>query len=311
MNNMTVNLEAPEVSTPSLSSSCMLVELSISVWGATRTDKEAKEKLDALTNAEGDVYKVSASLTGKDPKLEAIRKYAAHVRTNILYYNTLPWADTGPRLLTTARYFAFHKQMTEAQAHYEGLVEDYITEFDSLVDNILYRNPTATLRREDFPSVNQLRAKFGFRLNYMPMPETGDLRLDINNEAFEVLRAGYEDFYKRKTVEAMNKVWEDARKALTHAAERLADPGPGFTGTVTKDGRKKFGDDLLENLGEMLDIMRSCNITDDEKMRRIERDLSDALLGVTTEAVKDDPQLRRDTQAEIEKAIKNLPSLDW
>lgn len=311
MTDMTNLMEAPEVSIPSLSSSCMLVELSISVWGATRTDKEAKEKLDAITNADETIYRVSASLTGKDPELDVIRKYAAGVRTNILYHHTQPWADTGPRLLTTGRYFTFHNQITGAQATFGTMVEDYIATFDTRVDTILANNPTSTLHRSDFPTTNELRRKFGFRVNYMPMPESGDFRLDIANDAARELQATYADFYARKTVEAMNDVWQRAHKALTHTAERLADPDADFKGTVTKDGRKKFSDDLLENLRDMLDLMKACNITGDEKMQRIERNLSDALLGVTTEAVKEDPHLRRDTKAEIDKAIANLPSLDW
>ena len=308
--NMELNIAMPEVSAPSISSGAMLVELSISVWTARRGDKEAKRKLDALTGANDDVYNITKKLTGDDPLLDKIRKHAASTRTNIHYHYTLPWSDTGPRLLTTACYFDYTKRMTEAQEQHNKMAAEYIAGFDDTVERVIANSPPGTFRRSEFPTQFQLRQKFGFRVNYSPVPEQGDWRVDVNNEARSELAAQYADFYQRKTVEAMQDVWQRANKALTHVSERLADPEPGFTGVVTKEGRKKFSETLLEDMMEMVDLMKRCNITNDEKMRRAERRLSDALLGITTDAVKYDPHLRNSTKQEIDKVIADLPSLD-
>ena len=308
-----LSFTAPEVSTPSISSSAMLVELSISVWTGRKKDRKAQAQVEADNQTAKNMTNVTKKLMGDHPLLTQIQKHAAYIRTNIHYDMTLPWSDTGPRALTTARYFDYHKRMGAAKAEHEELVTRFLDEYEYDLMSLQARQQALgqLFNASDYPSVSELTNKFGFRLNYMPMPETGDFRLDVGTEAQEVLKAAYADFYQRKTVEAMNDVWKRSYKVLTHVSERLADPEPGFAGVVTKEGRKKFSDTLIEDIVEMTEVLKTCNITQDEKMLRMERHLSEVLFGLTTDAVKDDRALRLDTKQQIDDAIANLPSLDF
>jgi len=47
----------------------------------------------------------------------------------------------------------------------------------------------------EYPSVDILRSKFRIHMNYMPVPERGDFRLDIPAEAKKVLEQSYNKFY--------------------------------------------------------------------------------------------------------------------
>ena len=310
---MTDLIETPTVSVPSISSSAMLVELSISVWTGRKKDKQAQAEVEQAHGTAKNVTNVTKKLMGDHPLLTQIQKFAAGVRTNIHYHLTMPWADTGPRLLTTPCYFDYHKRMTGAQQEFEVMVAEFVDgyEFDLVQAQMREQALGSLFNANDYPSAAELRRKFGFHINYMPVPEQGDFRLDIANEAVAELKAQYTSFYERKLVEAQNDIFRRLYDVMSRMSERLADPEAGFEGSVTKKGHKKFGDSLVENIIEMVDVMSRCNVTGDEVMSRMERQLKAALTGITPDALREDRNLRLTTKRQIDEAIAALPSLDW
>ena len=99
--------EQPNINAPSLSSSAMLVELSISVWTGRKKDKQATADVTMSNHAKTGVAAVNKKLMADCAELDAIQKFAASVRT-FHYSATLPWTDTGIRIVPTAKYFAYH-----------------------------------------------------------------------------------------------------------------------------------------------------------------------------------------------------------
>ena len=49
-------------------------------------------------------------------------------RADLHYSATLPWTDTGIRC-TTAKYFAYHQQITQLQNEFERLVNDFLSAY--------------------------------------------------------------------------------------------------------------------------------------------------------------------------------------
>ena len=62
----------------------------------------------------------------------------------------------------------------------------------------------------------------------------------------------------------------------------------------------------------MIDMLRTCNITNDSQMETLRVQLEDAFRGVTTEGLKEDAGLRAETRTAVQTALKSvqLPSLD-
>ena len=87
-------------SAPSISSSAMLVELSISTWTGRKLDKRASQDVTSTNNAVTGVANVHKKLLGDCAELDIIQKFVGNVR-NIHYAMTMPWSDTGIRLLPT------------------------------------------------------------------------------------------------------------------------------------------------------------------------------------------------------------------
>jgi hypothetical protein len=286
----------------SISSASMLVGLGINVWSGRKLDKRASEEVVAANNADRGVARVTKSLLGSCEELEAVVKFAANVR-NIHYNSTLPWTDMGPRLLPTPKYFAYHKNMSALQAEFYRMVDVFISAYDlevaaaqaKLGDLFDVRN---------YPNTEELRKKFSFTFNYLPLPDAGDWRLDINNEALASLRDQYKDHYANQLTGAMNDIWKRLYETLNTLSRQLSDK--------TEDGKTpRIFASVFDRMQEVLDLMETCNMTNDMQMQLMQRKLAAAFRGVDAEAVKDDAYLRRDTKQAIDAAIKSLPSLDF
>jgi len=307
--------DAPEL--PSIASSAMLFTITIKCWQGNIRDRQAEAKLEEEAGAKSGTFRTYKALLSNNPDLEAIRKHAANTR-NRNYAMTMPWSHSGLQLVPTAKYFDHVAYITAQEAEHEKLVEHFLSEYDSTLQQAQIDQGTA-FRAEDYPTVDQLRRKFSFVYSYMPVPEAGDFRVDLGNQAqaeVEKLKQSYEDFYKQALSDAMESVWKRLRSYLEVMSERL-----DYEETVTKEwrngrtvqkreGTKKLYESMVTNVTDMVDTMRACNVTGDTQMAAVADRLERVLTGVTKDALKEDEFLRKQTKREVDKAIQSLPTLN-
>lgn len=291
---------APTISIPSVSASSMLVELSIGSWTGRKLDKRASQAVTDQARAAKGVANVNKKLLGDCAELDAVTKFVANAR-NVHYSSTAPWSDTGLRIIPTARYFKYHEQMTGLQNEFARLVEKFVQAYDWEISQAQVKlgdlfNP------DEYPTADSLRNKFRFNLNYIPLPTAGDFRVDMEQDALNVLKEHYETFYSNQLQTAMKDVWERTHDALSKMSERL-----DYTDTSTK---KIFRDSLVENVLEVVNLLGDFNITGDSQMTAMKERLEDTMRGVTPDALREDSYLRAETKRQVDDIIKALPSLD-
>lgn len=284
----------------SISSSAMLVELSISTWTGRKLDKTASTEVTTNKNAIKGAANVNKKLLADCAELDAIQKFAANART-AHYDSTMPWSDMGLRLLVTTKYFDYHQKMTALKAEFHRLVEDFLSVYDWEIAQSQVKLGDL-FNRSEYPEKDEIRGKFKFNMFYMPVPDAGDWRLDVNNEAVSELTQHYEHYYTTQLNNAMRDVWGRLHNVLSRMSERL-----DYSDTETK---KIFRDSLVDNVLEVVEMMRSCNITGDMQMTAAAQKLQDALLGVTPDALREDAWLRMETKQRVDEVIKSLPSLN-
>lgn len=291
---------APAPSVPSISSSAMLVELSISVWTGRKKDKRASEDVVDQNNAVKGVASVNKKLLGDCAELDALQKFVANLR-NVHYSMTLPWSDTGMRLVPTAAYFKYHQRMTELRAEFIRLVEAFLAAYEWEISQAQAKLGDL-FNRDEYPTVAALRDKFAFRLSYIPLPDAGDFRVDIGNDAMQQVQSHYQEYYQRQLTNAMNDIWQRAYKALSAMSERL-----DYSDAETK---KVFRNTLVDNVVEIIELLDVCNVTGDSQMSALRNKLDNALAGITPEALREDDYLRAETKRTVDEVIASLPSLD-
>jgi hypothetical protein len=278
----------------------MLVEVNISNWAGRKKDKRASIDVTSANHADTGVASVNKKLLANSDTLKAIQTHVTATR-NIHANMTMPWSNSGLRLLPTAQYFKYSQAMSEMQNEFDKLVQDFLTSYnDEVVDVQLKLGDLFS--RDDYPTVETLERKFAFRMNYMPLPDAGDFRVDIGNDALREVKEAYADFYTKQYNTAMNDVWTRLHTALTNMSERL-DYG-------SKEDKKVFRDSLVGNVNDMIELLRVCNVTSSPQMAQMANRLEDAMSGVTPDGLREDDAFRAETKAAVDAAIKSLPSLD-
>lgn len=296
---------APVFNAPSIASSAVLIDLSISTWTGRKLDKRASQEVVNQNNAAKGVANVSKKLLGDCAELDAVQKFAANAR-NIHYAMTTPWSDLGLRLCTTRAYLGsdtragYEKEMSALQQEFFRLVDLFLQAYDWEIQNAQLKLGSL-FNPDEYPTVEALRSKFKFRFAAMPVPEAGDWRLDVGNEAAESLRGQYEKFYGDQLKTAMGDVWQRTYEVLSKMSERL-DYGD--------DANKKiFRDTLVSNVKDMVTMLNDFNVTNDPVMTKAARDLEQALEGVTPEALREDAYLRAQTKQQVDAVRKTIDSL--
>jgi len=293
--------QAPKIAVPSISGSAMLVELSIRNWAGRKLDKSASQKVTIDNRASTGVANVNKKLLGDCAELSAVLKFAANVR-NSHYAMTMPWSDTGLRLLPTSQYFKYNEQMIALKAEYFRLVEEFLSSYGWEITQAQVKlgdlfNP------DEYPSAASLQSKFGFGFTYIPLPEAGDWRIDIESDAKQELAQHYQSYYRRQLEAAMADVNQRAYDVLIRMSERL-----DYEDNETK---KVFRDSLVTNVLEIADLMDACNLTSDPAMKGNAQTLRDLLRGIDADDLREDHRLRRATKKAVDEVIATLPSLGF
>jgi methionyl-tRNA synthetase len=193
--------------------------------------------------------------------------------------------------------------MTGLQTEFERRVRAFLDAYDWEIQTAQLKLGTL-FDANEYPTVDKLTDKFKFKMNYVPLPDAGDFRIDIEAEAKRELASQYADYYSSQFQSAMKDVWQRAYDAVSKMSERL-----DYTDAT---GKKIFRDSLVDNVVEMCDLMQVCNVTNDPVMQSAQQKLKQALQGVTPDALREDEHLRHETKAkvdEVKRIIDNLPGL--
>lgn len=281
----------------SISASAVLVELNISVWPASKVDREATEQVNTSAGAVRDAAQTKKNLFAGTSLRKDIEKFAARVR---LYHNqhTLPWADKGERLLPTKLFLEYKQTMNDFEQAFNKMCNNFFVEYPRLVAEAP-ANLGTMYKAEDYPELEEVKLKFGFRRSVKPVPESGDFRLDVPTEDLEELRDEFSKQQESKLAEAMREPWERLHKMLTGMSEKL-------TEVSNDDGKKRYHDSLISNPLELCGLLTKMNVTNDPKLEEARRQLELTMLGADIESIKEDANVRSELKSKVDNILKKF-----
>ena len=283
-----------------LASSAMLVEVNISNWVGRKKDKRASQDVTVQNHAKDGVASVNKALLADNDDLKAIQHHVTATRA--MHANmTMPWSNSGLRLLPTKQFFKYQEAMTGMKGEFEKLVQSFLDKYEDAVVDVQLKLGDLFLR-EDYPTLQSLTRKFDMGINYMPLPDAGDFRVDIGNDALREVKEQYDTFYTQQYEKAMGDVWTRLHKHLKNMSERL-----DYSDSETK---KIFRDTLVTNVQDMVELLRVCNVTGSIQMSAMADRLEETMSDVTPDALREDDYFRAETKAAVDLAIAALPTLN-
>jgi|TARA_Y100000592_G_C5456800_1_gene311805 hypothetical protein len=290
-----------EIKAPNLSSASMLVDFSASVYTARKKDVSASEELETIKKADPNVANVHKKLLGNCPELVAIQKFVGNTR-NAHSSMTLPWSDMGMRLLPTSTFFKYKQYMTKAEQEFHTLVEKFFDIYEDAVVNAqtllgdLY-NPA------NYPPLDVLRHKFGWRLSFVPLPTSGDFRVEMEQEQAKSLAEEYDKHYNAMFGKAIDSMIGDLMKYLARLSDRLD--------YKSQEDKKVFHDTVTSNITDMLENLLVPLADKDKRLHTLTRQLMDTFEGISADALREDGALRQNTKQSVDDVISSIKSLGW
>jgi hypothetical protein len=270
-----------------LNDRALLVQLTISQWTARKYDKKATRQVADANSTIMDAGRYNKALLPMNDYLDHVHKKSTHIRQK--YYDaTLPWGMDGTQMLPTSNYLNFMSEFRKERDEWNMLVNNFVHNYDQLRQNA-QRILGTLYDPADYPTATDIRRKFNMDVAVFPVP-SADFRVSIGSEELSRIQQDVERRVKDAEQIAMKEVWTRLYDRVKHIAEKLADP------------KAIFRDSMVENAREICALLPRLNFADDPNLEAMRQQVEASLLK-HPEALRTNPDLRRDTAADAKKIM--------
>ena len=248
--------------TNSLSSRAMLVALNIRQWSARKFDKQATREVESSHNADnaGRFNKLLIEPTA----LRDINHHAAALRDKH-YATTLPWGESGERLLPADLYLSFQVDMQALKNRFDAAVRLFLTNYPRYA--AAARTRLGSLYEpKDYPAAADLARRFGVDLTFSLVPDVKDFRVDIGDEMAARIRDDVTRTVAQRQQAAMDDALERAKDLITRVRDR-----------VTGD-KVIIRDSLTDSIAEMVRVLPAFNLTNDPRVDEVVQALNNMMV---------------------------------
>lgn len=280
----------------------VLVDLHISVWTGRKMDKKVSGEVDAAKQTRTKAGNYHKNLFAGTDKLERVNSVAGKIR-NWHMRETLPWSDSGTRLLPMGNFFDYKRELALLEKEFYDAVDDFIAAYPNLISAAAFQIG-ALFNRDDYPSEDLIKGKFSIRYDFLPVPLSGDFRVDADAAAQQELRDKYEEMYRQRELDTSKELWGRLHTYLTTLVDRLEKKQQATeqseAGVKTKGGQ--FHEAHLTNGVELCSLLSRLNITNDPSLEAARKYLEAALSGVTAKDIR----TSEGTRAEVKSRVKDI-----
>jgi hypothetical protein len=295
-----------------INEAALLVTLSMGIPPMVKTDKKATKQVEDANGTDRNIGEFKKKLLTADT-LDKIMSLRGEART-YHYAKTLPWGDSGVRLLPNVYLIDYQNELRRLQTEFERLTEDFLAAYPAEVAQAQLKSGCALrdlFNEADYPPTEQMKDKFKFSVSFEPLPSSGDFRVDIGATAAQELKDMYNKLTEDRIGAAMKDVWERLLIPLKNLSmkldyEEVEDKSGTGNHTTSKPKNGHFKGTIVTNVLEIVDVMKECNLMGDPKMEQVRIDLRKALTGVTYDGLKNSESLRILTKEKIDGIIGNL-----
>jgi hypothetical protein len=243
----------------------LLYRPSLSIWTARKLDKDESAKVNKDNGAIDGAANVHKQLLPDSKELKAVQKWDNAFRT-FIYTSTLPWDDCGWRAGAVGRHMEFMAEVGDRLLMGEALVDAFICAYAEAI-NRAESKLGRMFKRSEYPGVNEVKLKFKFTVDTMPIP---------NAEDFRVIEGGVPKAEVERLVQqAQAAVEQKVQAGVKEAYERLYEVVAAMANTLEQYGNKtvkKFNDSLVDNIAKLVEVMPALNLTNDAHLAALASD---------------------------------------
>lgn len=274
-----------------LSEKAMLVHLRISMSLFHIKDSRVSQEVKTVKNADYDTGNWWTYLIPKK-ELDGIVRAAGKCRA-VVDSMTLPWNDSGDRILPSELYFDFTQKLRKATDEYDSEVEKFIKAYPDILQRNQKRlgnlNNTAK-----FPTITEVHSKFGHYTDIFPLPNAKDFRVSLSDADVQGIRENMESSINAKIGNAMASIWQELAELVSKIESTLSEPDRIFRNT------------LIDNLKDFCTMIPKLNIVQDTKLEDMRKELADKLANLHPTTLRDNPDVRKQAAKDAKDALEKM-----
>ena len=137
-----------------------------------------------------------------------------------------------------------------------------------------------SLREEDYPSTEKLRAKFGVKLEVLPIPSGDDFRVTLSEEEQARVAREIDESVGQSLNRGIRDLWVRLTDVVTHIVDKLNEPD------------SRFHASLVTNVFDLVDLLPCLNVNQDGDLNRFAAEIKDRLCNFSAHDLKKNEILR-------------------
>ena len=273
----------------------MLAAVHISIWTAVKHDRKVSRDVAHQHGAHEGAGRYNKQLLRGAEKLDALRTLAGQIRQHF-YKITLPWSDEGYRLLPAHFYFELTTQMREFERAFSQSVDEFLEVYPSYIEQVR-PELNGLFREEDYPSAEKLRAKFGVKLEVLPIPSGDDFRVTLSEEEQARVAREIDESVRQSLNRGTKDLWVRLTDVVTHMVDKLNDP------------ESRFHASLVTNVFDLVDLLPRLNVNQDEELNRFAAEIKDRLCNFSAHDLKKNEILRVATASDAAQILSQMDAV--
>lgn len=283
---------------------CLLYQLRILMFADQKADSTLRDSVTAQHSAESGTVSVYKSFFHGEDTLKEIRKIYNQAR-NHLQKHTLPWGDQNIRIIKKDKWPEFEAAMVDFHSKFDVAVDAFLADYDNMKDRSKVR--LGNLWSEDtFPTKDELKESFVWIENGAQIPDIEDFRVEMSAEDAERFKNLCANTVKRDIENTVVSNLGKIRSSVGRFFDRMGSYG---VDPATKKVVGKFKDDTVHMLSELADFVESYNITDNDEIREIAKDIRE-LGKLDPDDLRNNPQSREKAHSKAEQILKRVSNME-
>ena len=290
----------------SLATSAVLVSVDVNVWSATKQDRVISDEVTTLKNADASAGRFVKNLLADDIHHKKVSNYRQTIY-NWLKRSTFRW-NNSQDLLPVANLEKFKVEFAEHEMEYYRLLDNFLLNYQNIVSDMAFKQGDM-FSQDDYPSVDEVRNKFGIRLYVAEVP-SHDWRCSISDDIAGDLKQQYE----MQAEQIITGIVNDQVARITEVMESIShccgviEKQDGTTGEVIIKKRKIY-DTTIEKAKELCDTFKKFKPIDNEissKLSEVVVKLENALNGVDTKSIRESDAVRDKVKSEVDDILSKF-----
>lgn len=297
----TLNLEKPQHIT-SLATAGILVSVDVNVWSATKQDREISNEVTVSKKADESAGRFVKNLLANNPEHKSLLNYRQTIY-NWMQRVTFDW-NKSQSYLPAVSLPKFMQEFHEHHTEFSRLLEIFLAKYNDIVADMAFKQGDM-FNRDDYPTVEQVRSKFGVSLfrNEVPL---GDFRCQVAQDLADDMQA----HYSRQAQQIVDSIMQDQMNRLVDVMQSIAhccgvDEYVGKDGE-TKQKKRKIYEGTIEKAKGLCQSYSQFNLTGDTKLAEVVNELNMALRGIDADTLRESDAARSHVKDNVDEILSKF-----